>query len=1174
MAVWINEFHYDNVGTDAGEFIEVAGTAGTDLTGWSLVLYNGNPASLTSYSTTALSGVLANQSNGFGAASFAITGIQNGDTGGTQPDGIALVNGSTVVQFLSYEGSFTASGGPAGGLTSTNIGIFQAGNEAIGSSLQLTGSGSAYADFTWAATTDDSPGTINAGQSFGGPPPGESVSVNDVSVAEGNAGTSLLTFTVTRTGNTGAFTIDFATANGTATAGSDFTATSGTLTFAAGGALSQTVSVTINGDTAFETNETFTLALSNLSNTAGTTSLADGSGTGTLTNDDLNSGLTEISAIQGAGHRSGLITTNTGGGTGVAQAGNSGAERFNVEGVVTAIASNGFYMQDATPDADIATSDGIFVFTSSAPAATLTVGETVRVVSARIDEYRAGSTGTNNNLTVTQLNASVSGASLQELGGNTVIAPTVIGTGGRLPPTGTIDNDSFASFDPATDGIDFWESLEGMLVQVASPVAISLTADFSGSNELWVLAQGSYDPASLASRGAPLLGATDTNPERIQLDDLISSIAFPTVSVGARLNSVTGVVNYDFQNYEVLVATAPVVAAASTLKEEVTAITRDSRQLTVASYNVENLDPVVEGSAGQPDDDIGSGKYAKHAQHIAINLKAPTIVCLQEIQDNDGGNNTAVVDATLTLQTLVDLIFANHGIQYSFAFENPPTANIDGGQPGANIRPAFLYRADQVTLLDTTRITDPNTAEADGFAGDDFASSRKPLEGVFSFNGQVVTIINNHFNSKGGDNALFGNVQPPALSSEFQRIEQAKIVNARVDALLAADPDAAVIVAGDLNDFAWSKPNTTLDGTAGGGTRVLTDLAEALLPANERYSYNFQGSAQSLDHMLVSNSLLNATNPAFDIVHVNSDLASGVSDHDPDLARFDFRGLAEVLSLGAGNDKVDGGGGADTITGGAGNDTLFGGAGNDVIEGGLGRDVLRGGLGDDFYKLGAGGDVVGELAGQGADTVSGTGVIRLGAHIEAGQLTGSAGGALFGNTGDNRLQGSGGVDVVQGGDGGDTIEGGLGNDKLFGQAGADSLLGGAGLDTLAGGAGADTLDGGAGRDRLFGEAGADVFLFGDASGDMVMDFNAADDLIAVRASAFGSGLSAGALGAGQFLANAQGQAAVAGVGTFVFETDTNRLWFDNDGAGAGRSLVASFTGLAAPLVAADIIVIA
>jgi len=108
-SVFINEIHYDNTGTDAGEAIEVAGPAGTDLTGWSLVLYNGSGGGV--YNTSALAGTLSDLGGGCGltVVNYPSNGIQNGS-----PDGIALVDdGGLVVQFLSYEGTFVAADGPA-----------------------------------------------------------------------------------------------------------------------------------------------------------------------------------------------------------------------------------------------------------------------------------------------------------------------------------------------------------------------------------------------------------------------------------------------------------------------------------------------------------------------------------------------------------------------------------------------------------------------------------------------------------------------------------------------------------------------------------------------------------------------------------------------------------------------------------------------------------------------------------------------------------------------------------------------------------------------------------------------------------------------------------------------------------------------------------------------------
>ncbi|WP_270936695.1 Calx-beta domain-containing protein [Falsiroseomonas oryzae] len=971
---------------------------------------------------------------------------------------------------------------------------------------------------------------------------GASITIDDVSVAEGDGGFTTMTFTVSRSNADAAFTLDFATTfNGTATAGADFLAASGTLTFAAGGALTQTIPVEILGDTETEPNEQFAVILSNLVVSAGSATLADNRGVGTITNDDVT--LTEIWQVQGAGHSSPLA-----------------GQRVNVEGVVTAVAANGFYLQDPTPDAGAgseATSDAIFVFTGTGAAilSTIAPGETLRVLDTLVSEFRPGNVA--NNLTITQLSGA---ASYVDLGGSTTVAPVVFGTD-RSPPAGAIDDDGFASFDPATDAIDFFESLEGMLIELPASVAVSPTARFGTSEEIWVVVPGTGDGSPVTPDGAPLLRPTDANPERIQLDDLVNAaVNLPDVDIGAQLGGVTGVLSYDFQNYELLLPAAPTVLAPSSVAPEITTITRDARQLTVATYNVENLDP-----------GDGAAKFARHAAQIVDNLGAPVIVALQEVQDNNGATNDAVVAADVTLQTLVDAIAAAGGPAYAFVNANP-VDDQDGGEPGGNIRTAFLYRANLVTLLDANpddlgsmvrRLLDTNLAD-----GDAFQASRKPLLAQFDFNGQVVTLINNHFNSKGGDNALFGSVQPPVLSSEVQREQQAAIVRAEVAALQAADAQAKVVVLGDLNDFAWSDPNLVLTGA---GPGQLFDLAEALLPETERYSYNFQGNAQSLDHTLVNDLLLNGAAPAFDIVHVNSSFADQASDHDPAVARLDFRAFGERLVLGDGDDVVNGEGGDDSLFGEGGFDRLFGGEGNDSLDGGLGPDRMLGGTGDDSYVVDDTLDRTIELAGEGFDTVFASVSLRLGAEIEAAILAGLGNVQLIGNALGNAIAGNAGDNRILAGLGDDTADGGAGLDRIFGEDGADSLVGGEGDDLLNGGEGADTVDGGTGRDRLAGGAGNDVFLFGGLPGeaDVVLDF-AGGDRIGVVAAGFDPLLETGTLDGARFESNATGWSSAPALGIFVFEADAGRLWFD--GAGDGRDLVAILRGVGT-LSAGDILVV-
>lgn len=162
--MWFNEIHYDNDGADADEGFELAAAAGTDLTGWTVVLYNGNGGA--PYATINVLATFEDQSNGFGFVWVPAVGLQNG-----APDGLALVapdgaGGECVVQFLSYEGGMTAVGGPANGLSSVDIGVVESSTTPLGESLQLSGEGTHYSDFTWVAPAAATMGNVNAGQTF------------------------------------------------------------------------------------------------------------------------------------------------------------------------------------------------------------------------------------------------------------------------------------------------------------------------------------------------------------------------------------------------------------------------------------------------------------------------------------------------------------------------------------------------------------------------------------------------------------------------------------------------------------------------------------------------------------------------------------------------------------------------------------------------------------------------------------------------------------------------------------------------------------------------------------------------------------------------------------------------------------------------------------------------
>lgn len=180
---WINEIHYDNAGTDVDERIEIAGDAGTSLAGWSLHFYNG--ADRRVYATRSLSGTLGATCGAYGFSTVAAAGLQNG-----APDGVALVNASgAVVQFLSYEGSFKGARGPARNKTSVDIGVSETADTPAGFSLQLGGTGTRYADFTWRAAAADTFGTCNVAQTF--PVSDMAPTITATSPADGSASVPL-----------------------------------------------------------------------------------------------------------------------------------------------------------------------------------------------------------------------------------------------------------------------------------------------------------------------------------------------------------------------------------------------------------------------------------------------------------------------------------------------------------------------------------------------------------------------------------------------------------------------------------------------------------------------------------------------------------------------------------------------------------------------------------------------------------------------------------------------------------------------------------------------------------------------------------------------------------------------------------------------------------------------
>ena len=431
----------------------------------------------------------------------------------------------------------------------------------------------------------------------------------------------------------------------------------------------------------------------------------------------------------------------------------SGQDVAGVEGIVTVKRPGSLWMQDPNPDTDEATSEGILVFGPSVDTL-VDVGDHVRVRAA-----------------------------------------------GSVETSGV--------FDPASDGIDFYESLEGMRVQVDQALAVGPRNQFG---EIPVVGDQGAHAGVHSVRGGLLIRPDDFNPERIILDDTL--LATPVADVGDSFTTaVVGVMDYSFGNFK-LDVTTPLTRLDGALQRETTRAPSD-QEIVVGTYNVESLDPG------------DGGAFARHAEQVVRNLRSPDLLAIEEIQDNDGATDSSVTDASVTWRLLIDAIRAAGGPDYQYR-QIDPVDDQDGGEPGGNIRVGFLFRSDRglrfvgrpggdattpTTVID--RPEGPRLSFSPGrVAPQDpaFADTRKSLAGEFRMRGTKVFVIANHLSSKGGDSPLFGRWQLPTRSSEQARRAQAQVVNDFVDELVAADPQANVIALGDLNDFEFPRRSSCSKG--------------------------------------------------------------------------------------------------------------------------------------------------------------------------------------------------------------------------------------------------------------------------------------------------------------------------------------------------------------------------
>ncbi|MEM6792709.1 MAG: endonuclease/exonuclease/phosphatase family protein [Acidobacteriota bacterium] len=572
------------------------------------------------------------------------------------------------------------------------------------------------------------------------------------------------------------------------------------------------------------------------------------------------SGLTAIPAIQGTGHRSPL-------------AGKSVA----TSGVVTAIGDGRWYLQDLEGDGEPASSDALCV--EAQAAAGLEVGLEVEVRGRVVEVARS-----EGELPVTCLAGEVEVTARGPAG--RLPAAVRLGEGGRAIPTELADDDDLQVFDASLDGLDFFETLEGMRVEIADARVVGATGR---RGDLAVVADDGAGATVLTARGGLLRREGDDNPEALQLASGFGGVEAPQVDLGHTLRRVEAVVDSERGGFVLRLTAAPEVEGEA-VAEEHTELRRDERHWTIASFNVLNLAATD-----------GAEKFSRLARLVVENLGSPDLLALQEIQDESGAIDDGVTAADGTYRRLIDAIERLGGPRYEVR-QIDPLDGRDGGRPGSNIRLGFLFDPARVEAADSPArqgapardgwpvlgrdgdggvrlVPSPARLFDEAFERDPergWSGTRKPLVGHFRLGGRDVWVVNLHFRSKGGDDRVFGSIRPPRRRSEAQRTLQAAVTRRFVEEVLEAQPEAWIVVLGDMNEHVERPPMRVLAGSH------LVNLT-ARLPAEERYSFVYRGGAQELDHILVSRALESAAAPEVDVVHACSDYSSArqASDHDP-----------------------------------------------------------------------------------------------------------------------------------------------------------------------------------------------------------------------------------------------------------------------------------------------------
>ncbi|HEX8217569.1 MAG TPA: Calx-beta domain-containing protein, partial [Allosphingosinicella sp.] len=993
---------------------------------------------------------------------------------------------------------------------------------------------------------------------------GSFLTVSDAAIVEGDAGTKKMVFTVSLIGGANApVSVSYATSNGTATAGSDYSAASGTLVFAVG-ETSKIVEVTLNGDSTNEIDETINLTLSNASGAA----VGDALGVGTILNDDAIVSIGDAQIVEGhAGTKIltftvsldkpavGPVQVSYQTADGSAAAGSdyeakAGFIQFAAgeqsKSITVTISGDTLGEVDETFLVSLLSASGAKIGNGVATGKIVNddnrVPNAVNDASAPLVEAGTagpGSANASGNVLANDSDLdSPSGDALQvngvrtgtAAGGGaigTVSGATVIeGTYGQL----TINQDGSYSYvldndRPATEAL-----AEGQ--QVSDVFTYRVTDNFGGTAlaELVIGITGATD-GPLVTAGADSLVVTQGLASALSAAALVANDTgtgdLVVTSVGNAVGATVQLVNGDL----IITAAGPNASFEYTVMDS--AGKSATGQVAVKGVTTGIAADIVAAPSGTTAADLqgqaGDDKLTGSAGHDRL--------------VGGAGNDQLIAGAGN------DLLWGGLGNDV-----------LNGGD---GIDTATYADATAAVKVDLTL----TGVQSTGGGGSDTLTF---VENVTGSN------FNDTINGNAGDNVLDG--------------------GAGVDTLTYLKAASGVTVNLGL---------TTAQNTGGMGIDTVKGFENL---TGSAFADTLSGDAGNniLDGGAGIDTLSYATASAGVTVNLGLTTAQNTSGAGTDTVK-NF----ENLTGSAFNDTLTGSTAANVLMGLGGNDNLIGGSGNDRLDGGQGADRMEGGIGNDIYVVDYVSDQVVEASGGGTDIVeTALSSLTIAANVEVMSYVGDAsftgtgsaaaetinGGAfsdqLYGLAGDDKLNGNDGNDQLFGGDGIDTLNGGAGTDELAGGAGndiyvidhdvdnviealnagtdlvktslsslaladnvenlaytgtgsffgtgnalANILTGGAGADTLSGHAGNDTLDGGVGADVLMGGLGNDTFVI-DNENDVVIEDSVANsglDLVKTALAAHTLAVNVENLtytGSGDFVGtgNASANTIMGGVG--------------------------------------------